>query len=131
MPKASEIAAELRKVAELLDAQPEHDMRKPTLSWYTFSKEDFLATLPGIPRPIAKRIAYETFYAEHVTDALLVSASAPQSMTCELVQRAQPAKYNCLPLLSKQEEESLTDGESTEEKVVMAAALGEGNDDTL
>lgn len=113
MPKASEVATELRKLADVLDAHGETNVGKPDLRfWAGSDKEQFLAAVSVLPRPLAKRYTgtgeYDSFYVEHKTPALIVAAQAYRTTVCRLVTPAQPAVFECEPLLAAEEEEGLT-----------------------
>lgn len=106
---AGVVAAELRKIADALDAQPDAEIIKPYISFLGNTKEEFLSTARLLPRPLAKKIegAESKWPSMRLTCtgmAIHVSASVPQSLTCELVEPARPAVYRCDPILSEAEE---------------------------
>ena len=107
MPKASEIAIQLRKVADLLDRNPDNEMPQPALSWFAYSRDGFIASVAAVPRPIVKSVISGRVYVEHETKALRIYATALQSVTCVLVKPMQEAVYEFLPLLSAEDEASL------------------------
>lgn len=112
MPTANQVATELRKLADSLDAQPETQIISPYIGFYGSDKDLFLATARLLPRPITKRISdpnssYPTLNLESKSDAVTIVCSAPQSLTCQLVEPAKPAKYRCDPILSSEEEDSI------------------------
>lgn len=116
MPKAHEVATELRKLADALDKNPKATINKPTV-YFTHSsygdgvKEQFLNLAKLLPRPIKKGNGYggEDLTLTHGTEALNIYASVPKTVTCELVEPARPAKYRCISVLSEDEEETLTE----------------------
>ena len=107
MPKASEIANELRKVIAQLEKNPDAEMKRPVLYVYAWDRDTFTAGLHLVPRPIAKRTREENFYAEHENETLSVFVCAPRKIACTLVKPAQEAVYDCLPLLSAEDEAAL------------------------
>jgi len=112
MSKASEVANELRKLADALDKEPDAVIVKPVVSFSTYSKPDFLAAVKIIPRPVGKRIrfedtSYEDLCVEYCSDAIKISADVARKLMCTLVEPAKPAVYACPPILSLEEEEAL------------------------
>ena len=118
MPKASEVAMELRRVADALDAKPETNLVQPMLSFYCNSygegdkgKAIFLATARLLPRPLNKEFDGNSYEIEHGKDgksAVWVRACISRENVCELVEPAKPAVYRCEPLLSEAEDEAIT-----------------------
>jgi len=116
MPKSSEIAAELRKIADALDLNPNVEVKKPCLSfYYSFgeTKESFLAAARLIPHPVEKVYgtdgAYPRVSVRRDTDALLTEASIYRKTICTIVEPARPAVYDCNLTLSEAEDASLTE----------------------
>lgn len=112
MPKAHEIATELRKLADALDVNPEAEHQKAWLWFYCDTKAQFLSAASIVPRPFRKRDdtpneKYSRIHLEHNTPALQVDASIYKHLTCELVEPARPAVYRCDPILSALEEAQL------------------------
>jgi hypothetical protein len=111
MPKASEVAAELRRVADRFDEQPDVEVERPQLCFFNWSeKQNFLNAVKIMPRPLAKRNGdgrYPSLYLTYTTSALVVEASVQMETVCELIAPAVPAKYRCSPTLSAIEEASL------------------------
>ena len=113
MPLAGEIALKLREIADRLDSDTSAEMEQPILSFITHDKKDrFLNAARLLPRPLDKKISKwggsSDIEISHDDPAILVYAKAPQSLTCRLITPAQPAVYDCEPLLSHGEEEMLT-----------------------
>jgi hypothetical protein len=113
MITAGQIAAELRRIADVLDKEPETELVRPNLYFfhgYSNTKENFLALARLFPRPFKKGDGYshDAIMLTHETDALEVYASIDRSKVCILESPAIPAKYRCEPLLSAAEEESVT-----------------------
>lgn len=108
MPLAKEVAAELRRLADSLDREPELETHKPSLWFHFYTKEPFTAIVRNLPRPLSKTVFLPgsnspDVHVEYASDALRVIASIPQSLTCKLVKPAQPAVYDCEPILSDEE----------------------------
>jgi len=118
MPKASEIAIELRKVADALDLNPDVENTKPSLSFYYFTgekdKDKFLATARILPRPVAKEYPddnsdYSRVRVTHDTAALSVETSIYRVAICTLIEPAKPAVYDCGLTLLDHEDAALTE----------------------
>lgn len=113
MPKAHDIATELRKLADALDVQPELEMRKLWIDFYCSTKEEFLNAAAIMPRPFVKSESqpsspeWNRIAVDHKTQAVEIKASVLKSLTCELVEPAKPAIYRCDPILSALEEAQL------------------------
>lgn len=114
MPKAHEIATELRKLADALDAQPDAELVRPFLSWHHHSaseKGSFLSIAQIMPRPFKKTVdtlgSNPVLDIQYQSNAITAYAQIPQSLTCELVEPAKPAVYRCDPILSALEEAQL------------------------
>lgn len=110
--KAANVAIELRKLADAFDAQPEAEVIKPWITFYGYAKEPFLATVRLMPRPLKKKVEDEgskwaRVKVEYVSEAMDIAVSAPQSLTCEVVEPAKPAVYRCAPLLSEEEDAAM------------------------
>ncbi len=115
MANAGKVAMELRQLADALDVQPDAEIITPWISFYGYEKESFLATARLLPRPLKKNIEdREKSWARVKVEclgfkAIDVNVSIPQSLTCELVEPAQPAVYRCEPILSEEEESMVSD----------------------
>ena len=112
MPKASEVAFELRRIANALAKHPDSEIYKPWLSFYCDTKDEFLATARVLPRPIQKRVnkitdSYSKFEVFHRSAALDFYCNIPQTDMCVLVEPAKPARYECPSILSAEEEAAL------------------------
>lgn len=111
--KAIELATELRKLVEALEANPKLDVPKVFMSFGTSrSKEQFRALAHVLPRPLKKSLKNEgerfaEIELEYDSESLRVWASIPQAETCRLVSPAIPAKYECEPILSPEEDAAL------------------------
>jgi hypothetical protein len=116
MPFAKEIAAELRKIADALDLNPEVETIKPTLSFFFFyaeEKEKFMATARLLPRPVQKQYPedddhFSRVRVVHSADAVDVETSIYRTAICTIVKPAQPAEYDCSLTLLDHEDASLT-----------------------
>lgn len=110
MPKAHEVAMELRNLADSLDRQPEAEIKRPSIafySWGTPDKEAFSSICRLMPRPLTKKIAYDNVHVAYETEAILTYATIPQKDVCELVEPAKPAAFRCTPILSEEEDAEL------------------------
>ena len=113
MPKAIEVATELRRIADALAAQPETIIQTAWLTFHCDTKSTFLNTFSVMPRPLTKKYddpkdSWARLHLEHNTDALQLDCSVRRSEVCTLVAPAKPAEYRCEPLLSEEEEATLT-----------------------
>jgi hypothetical protein len=113
MPKASEIATELRRIADVLDKQPETEAIKPNLHFYhgyDSTKAQFLNLAAIFPRPYKKGDGWDhkQITLTHETAAVNITASIERDKVCMLKEPARPAVYDCEPLLSQEEEATLT-----------------------
>ena len=116
MPKASEVAAELRKIADALDLHPDVETIMPHLNWFhSFgeSKDHFLAAARLLPHPLEKiyeqHDSYPRVKVRHTTDALVSEVSIYKESICRIIRPAQPAEYDCELTLSETEDASLTE----------------------
>jgi hypothetical protein len=114
MPKAGEIANELRRIADALEsANTEVELPRPVFAFYAESKETFSALADGLPRPLRKKIndADDERWANlQITSemaAVLCYAQVPRNKMCTLVEPAKAAVYDCHPLLSAAELEEV------------------------
>lgn len=125
MPKLSEIAKELRRVADALDKGSSEPNVQPYLTFYPDTKEQFLELARLLPRPMYKEFSAADYKLRNLPvidgtrrwDACPVDVSVKidRSKVCKLVKEAQPAVYECESLLSAEEEESLVAGSQAEE----------------
>ena len=112
MPTANAIASRLREIADMLDKTPDAEMTSASLSFYhglLGTKEQFLNLAKVFPRPFEKGDGYrhDEYTLEHKTNAVRVYASIDRSKVCILREPAREAVYDCVPLLSLEEEKAL------------------------
>jgi len=113
MTTAREIAQELRKLADHYAGLGETELPKPTLQFSCWSdKEGFLAAVRALPHPLVKDYGEEgdEYSSVRVTfkgEAMDAVAYAMRKTVCKMVEPARPARFECEPLLSEQEEEEL------------------------
>jgi hypothetical protein len=120
MPKAGAIAKELRRVADAFDRDPDAELEQPMLSFYcdNYYAEDkgkslFLAVVRALPKPLRKNVdedSYEVEFGRDSVDAgapVWIRAKIDRKSVCKLVKAAQPAEFECEPLLSADEEAQL------------------------
>lgn len=114
MTTAGSVAIELRRIADAFDKNPEAEIRTPTLYFhYWDEKAAFIETVALMPRPLKKSTTagdYARLRIEHEVPSLHLDVTILQSKICELLEPAKPAVYNCVPLLSLEEEASLAGG---------------------
>jgi hypothetical protein len=119
MPKANEVATELRKLADALDREPETELVRGNIVFNCKymggkGKPIFLALARILPHPLTKGTqAYDNDAMElsHKTAALVVSTGIERSLVCKIVtpEKIIPAVYDCVPLLSEAEDAALTE----------------------
>lgn len=117
MPKAHDVATELRRIADALDKEPETELPQPLMSFRctSYSSVDdgkgyFLAAVRLLPRPLDKTSDDATYEVGHGrgTDApVWFRAYIDRSRICKLIEPAKPAVYECPSLLSPEEEAEL------------------------
>jgi len=109
-------AEALRMIADCLDKEPEMLITKPYL-WWIFreaeDKEAFKTIARLLPRPLTKRDTSKyssspDVIVEYDSETISIDLRIPKSLTCKLVRPATPAEYECEPLLSDEEESTLT-----------------------
>lgn len=111
---AREVAQELRRLADALDKEPEMVVPRFDVWMFCRDKKSFLDTVSVLPRPLKKWAdnngnTIDRQYVGYENDAVKVEASIYRDYLCKLVAPARtiPAQYECEPLLSLEEEESL------------------------
>ena len=112
MPKANAIATRLREIADFLDKTPDAELTKPSLSFYHGygdTKEQFVNLAKVFPRPFEKGDGYshDQITLSHDGEAVSAYASIDRSRVCTLIEPARPARYDCVPLLSLEEDNAL------------------------
>lgn len=111
--KASVIAQELRRIADALDKEPDAEIHHTFPSFDTDADKDAFLRLARVwPRPAKKEITWpeESYSALNLIHGN-ARLSIKRSSLCTLVKPAQPAVYDCEPILSKFEEDSLVEAE--------------------
>lgn len=114
MAKAADIASALRKLADSLDTIPEQELPTPRIhfccTYQNDPKTPFKALASVMPHPLKK----EYDEAEHgdlnlrfSSDAMYINAYVSRAKVCRLVEPAKPARYECDPLLSADDEAEL------------------------
>ena len=111
MPLAKDVAAELRKLADCFDKQPDANIPSAYMSFSRdYGKDDkerFLNVAKIMPRPLRKEWTDCELRMEYKTAALYVVARIDRADVCELVEPAKPAVYRCDPILSAEDEAEL------------------------
>jgi hypothetical protein len=113
-PKASDVATELRNLADAIDKLGDAETIRPFVYFGHADnrKECFIALAKVLPRPLTKIYEegpYPDLKLEHNNDNLHITAAIPRSEVCEIVEPARPAKYHCPSIFSTEEEASLED----------------------
>jgi hypothetical protein len=109
MPKASEVAANLRRLAAALESEPETIVTRPLCFFYPDDKQELSTITRLLPRPLAKFAEGEGEYdnigvevGSGSEEAVWVRASINRSKTCERVQTGTKIVPSCV--LSAREE---------------------------
>ena len=116
MPKANEVARELRNLADCIDRLGDAETDNPAI-YLNFKygdemskkKEQFLALVRVLPRPLEKEADTDDYIVRYRSDAMQIRVVIERSKVCHLIAPAQPAQYKCEPLLSEEEEAELGD----------------------
>jgi hypothetical protein len=107
MPKASEVAVELRKLADSIERGGDTAVPSATVLFgrdYAIDDKDrFLAIARLMPKPLTKEYTEREVKVRYITEAVKVSAYIDRSGVCKIIKPAQPAVYDCEPLLSEVE----------------------------
>lgn len=118
MPKAAEVAIALRKLADHFDQHADTEIITPELFFNHLggTKESFLASVSILPRPLKKDYGEENdqhafLKVMHEAHNLDVRCLTYRSTVCKLVTPARGPVWECEPLLSADEEKSLTSAE--------------------
>lgn len=115
MPKANQVAAELRKLADALDKGGEQKIDDPLITFRCATKEEFLTLARVFPKPIFKAVDDDEMeignrpvlpngkvdYLVNLT--IWFRAFINRNKVCTLIEPAKPAVYDCVPLLSDEE----------------------------
>ena len=112
--KASDVATELRKLADSIDGLGETEISRPFIYFSHSSgddrKERFIALAKVLPRPLKKTYgegSYPDLTLAYVGTHLRITASIPRSEVCEVLEPAKPAVYHCPSIFSQEEESAL------------------------
>ena len=109
---AGAVAAELKRVAEALEKEPEAEVRRPMLAFWPNNKDEFMSLAKVLPHPLQKKIEnegsdYEKYVLENKSDDMWIHVSIDRREVCILVEPARPARYECPSILSAEEEAAL------------------------
>lgn len=112
MPKAADVVKNLRVLADLLEKHGEQNILMMYAKVWFGDKESFCSVAKDFPRPARKIYkGGETGNLDlefgKLTDDGEISLSVPRSLICRIVVPAQPAQYECEPLLSDEEFEQV------------------------
>jgi hypothetical protein len=99
-----EFAEQLRRLADKWERLPK-ETRRPWLGVYVWSKDEGVALIRAIGGRWTKSLKEPNLVFTSRETGLEIQFS--QSQVCRLVEPAVPAKYECGPLLSPQEEAEL------------------------
>ena len=116
MPKASEVALELRKVADALYKEPDMEVAKVMVTFFCSSwavknkKQSFMNLVRLLPRPLKKTLNDHEYLLENEDQSVIwLQCRIDRSEVCTLIAPAKEAKWSCELLLSDDEEASLTE----------------------
>ena len=109
--KSHELADSLEKLAKHLREQPDEEIGGVELgNVYGSTSDQFKALAMIMPKPLTKRYdngPISWLWLEGTYEKLKLSFHIDRSKVCRLVTPAQPAVYECDPLLSAEEEAAL------------------------
>ena len=107
---AGAVAQELRRIADALDKEPTLEIAPHLSIGARFDDvEGFRKLAKIMPRPMSKRIGCEgTTYEDFVLESEFWNIRIPRKTICKIIQPAQPAIYDCPPVLSEEEEAEMT-----------------------
>lgn len=112
MPKSSEVAAALRSLADSLESNPDANICQPYVyfspDYDKDEKEKFLSMARLMPRPVEKNYTDTEVRLEHRSPAMVIISKISRSEVCRIVEPARAAVYDCVPLLSIEEDAQLT-----------------------
>lgn len=106
MPKARELARELRKMADALDKEPNAPIVRAYLNFYHCgkeAKEAFVALAHALPHPLQKKYIEDVLRLEYDTSVMRIVSSIDRTAVCHLIEPAREAVYECDPILSDEE----------------------------
>lgn len=108
MPKASEVASELRKLADSLDREPDAEVTRGWIDFFTHGDKGlFFRMAKSIPHPFEKLYEGQELRLRYDNPALRIDVHVERDKVCRIVKPAQEAVYECEPLLSEAEEAAL------------------------
>lgn len=110
MPKASEVANELRKLADGLDNDPNANIERPFIYFSHYgnsNKASFMAIAKALPRPFQKEYKDKDFEISYRGEAIVLCVRINRDAVCRIVAPAKPAVYECDPILSEEEHAKL------------------------
>jgi hypothetical protein len=104
-----EYAKKLRIAADFFLSKPEFKLRNSPLLFasYWADKDGFLAAVKALGKGEKKYEGESLKFIVTVAPDLTFDVEVSRSAVCRLVKPAQPAEYECEPLLSQEEESSL------------------------
>jgi hypothetical protein len=100
------LAANYRKLADWLDSKPEFEPRDEVaeLTQFYFShKEEFLSFVRAVRNGVKRFTEHDVRFTADTPDGMTVWAEVDRNSVCRIVTPAQPAVYDCEPLLSQDE----------------------------
>jgi len=114
-PTAGQVAAELRRIADSFDREPNTVVGTPMVSFHCNDyiaadkgKSVFLNVARILPRPLVKVFGSSDVELRNPdTSIVRLWAAIDRNSICELVAPAKPAEWRCAPLLSPEEESTL------------------------
>lgn len=110
---AGQVAAELRRIAEAFEREPDVEVKRPMLAFWPDSKEQFLTLATALPKPLHKKIdgedgsKYQKYILQNEDAAVWTHVSIDRNDICIMVEPARPARYECPSILSEAEEAAL------------------------
>lgn len=111
--KGIELANELRKLADAVAKLDDLGNYLIPAFYFNFrygneeQKNGFINFARVMPKPLEKKYEGNDFVLEYNSEFLRIHASIERDKVCKIVKPAQPAEYECEPLLSQDEIEGI------------------------
>ena len=110
--KAIDAVENLKKLADLLEKHPGANIHMASATVWFAEKNSFLSVARDFPRPFRKGYTGGSFPDLDLDYGTLnedgeITLRIPQAGICRLVEPAKPARYECDPILSADEEAQL------------------------
>ena len=113
MPLAKEVAAELRKLADTLDASSDTSVSVARINLHSYDEEAFRNIVRLLPKPLKKKFSggfVEVIYGGLDCPIQITCSMLQERLSFRLIRPAQEAVYEHAPILSEAEDAELFGG---------------------